>query len=57
MVNSVGTKEQHEQGRCQMAKELKSVIERSRDTIVPDALGAAALVVLLMGGLVLPGLL
>jgi hypothetical protein len=40
-----------------MAKELKSVIERSRDTIVPDALGAAALVVLLMGGLVLPGLL
>ena len=40
-----------------MAKELKSVIERSRETLLADALGAAALMVLLLGGLVLPGLL
>lgn len=40
-----------------MAKDIKSMIDRSRETIVADALGAAALVVILMGGLVLPGLL
>lgn len=40
-----------------MAKEIRSVIERSRDTILADALGVAALVVILMGGLVLPGLI
>ncbi|SMY07474.1 hypothetical protein [Flavimaricola marinus] len=40
-----------------MAKEIKSVILRSRDTIVADALGVAALIVILMGGLVLPGLI
>ena len=40
-----------------MAKELKSVIERSRETLLADALGAAALMVLLLGGLVLPGLI
>ena len=40
-----------------MAKDIKAVIDRSRETLVADALGAAALVVILMGGLVLPGLL
>ena len=40
-----------------MAQEIKSLIERSRETIVADALGVAALVVMLMGGLVLPGLI
>ena len=40
-----------------MVGELKSVIERSRETLLADALGAAALVVLLLGGLVLPGLI
>ena len=39
-----------------MAKELKSVLFRSRDTLLADAVGAVALVVLLMGGLTLPSL-
>lgn len=40
-----------------MTQDIKQVIERSRDTIVADALGVASLVVILMGGLVLPGLI
>lgn len=39
-----------------MAQEIKSVIERSRETIFFDALGVAALMVLLIVGLALPGL-
>ncbi len=39
-----------------MARELKLVIYRSRDTIVGDALGAVSLIVLLFVGLCLPGL-
>ena len=39
-----------------MAQQIKSVIERSRDTIFADALGVAALMVLLIVGLALPGL-
>ncbi|MEO1641401.1 MAG: hypothetical protein AAFU41_19375 [Pseudomonadota bacterium] len=39
-----------------MAEEIKSVIARSRDTILVDALGVAALLVLLVVGLALPGL-
>lgn len=40
-----------------MAEEIKSVIERSRNTIVADALGVAALMVMLIVGLALPGLI
>ncbi|WP_333712892.1 hypothetical protein [Yoonia sp.] len=39
-----------------MAEEIKSVLTRSRETIVADALGVAALMVLLIVGLALPGL-
>ena len=37
-----------------MARELKSVIRRSADTLIVDALGAVALVVLLYVSLTLP---
>jgi hypothetical protein len=37
-----------------MAQELKSVIRRSADTLIVDALGAVALVVLLYVSLTLP---
>jgi hypothetical protein len=40
-----------------MLTELKSVIERSSATLLQDALGAAALMVMLLAGLHLPGLL
>ncbi len=40
-----------------MMKEIKSVIERSRDTIAADALGVASLMVMLIVGLALPGLI
>mgnify|MGYP001804610975 CR=1 FL=1 len=40
-----------------MAEEIKSVIVRSRDTIIADALGVAALMVMLVVGLALPGLI
>jgi hypothetical protein len=39
-----------------MAKEIKSAIERSADTLIVDALGAVALVVLLYVSLTLPSL-
>jgi len=39
-----------------MAKEIKAAIANSRDTLVSDALGAVALIVLLVAGLCLPGL-
>jgi len=39
-----------------MAKEIKSVIVRSSDTIIADALGVAALVVMLIAALSLPNL-
>ena len=39
-----------------MAEEIKSVIVRSRDTLLADALGVAALIVILIVGLALPGL-
>jgi hypothetical protein len=39
-----------------MAKEIKSVINRSSDTIIADALGMAALVVMLFAALSLPNL-
>lgn len=40
-----------------MAEEIKSVFARSRATILADALGVAALMVLLIVGLALPGLI
>ena len=40
--------------RAEMAQELKSVIRRSADTLIVDALGAVALVVLLYVSLTLP---
>ncbi len=39
-----------------MAKEIKSVIVRSSDTIVADAIGMAALVVMMFAALSLPNL-
>lgn len=39
-----------------MAKEIKSVIIRSSDTIIADALGMVALVVMLFAALSLPNL-
>ena len=39
-----------------MVKQLKSTVERSRDTLLADAAGAVSLVVLLLGSLALPGL-
>lgn len=40
-----------------MAEDIKSVISRSRDTLLADALGVAALMVMLFVGLALPGLI
>lgn len=39
-----------------MAKDIKSIINRSPDTLIADALGMAALVVMLFAGLSLPNL-
>lgn len=39
-----------------MAMEIKAVIERSRKTLISDAVGAVSLVVMLVAGLSLPGL-
>lgn len=39
-----------------MGKEIKSVIVRSSDTIIADAIGMAALVVMLFAALSLPNL-
>ena len=40
-----------------MAKEIKSVINRSSDTIIADAIGMAALVVMLFAALSLPNVI
>ncbi len=40
-----------------MAQEIKSVIARSRDTLLADTLGVIALMVMLFVGLALPGLI
>jgi|AACY02.16.fsa_nt_gi hypothetical protein len=39
-----------------MARQVADIIDRSRSTILSDALGAAALVVILIGGLSLPAI-
>ena len=39
-----------------MAQEIKTVILRSRETLLADALGVVALIVMLIVGLALPGL-
>jgi hypothetical protein len=38
-----------------MAKDIKSVIERSAETLISDAIGAASLIVMLVIGLSLTG--
>jgi hypothetical protein len=40
-----------------MAKQFKTVIIRSQDTLLEDAVGAVALVVMLFVGLSVPGFL
>ncbi|SEW10705.1 hypothetical protein SAMN04488515_1077 [Cognatiyoonia koreensis] len=40
-----------------MTKDIKSAIKRSQDTIIADALGAVALLVMLFVGLSLPGMI
>ena len=40
-----------------MAQQIKSAITRSGDTLLADALGAVALVVMLFVGLSLPGMI
>ena len=40
-----------------MTQEIKTVILRSRETLLADALGVVALVVMLIVGLALPGLI
>jgi hypothetical protein len=39
-----------------MTREIRTMLDRSRETIVADALGMAALIVILLGGLSLPAL-
>jgi hypothetical protein len=39
-----------------MITELKAILDRTAPTLLADATGAAALVVLLLAGLYLPGL-
>ncbi|MCZ4351463.1 hypothetical protein O4H61_02950 [Roseovarius aestuarii] len=40
-----------------MFHQIKTAAARSQDTLLGDAMGAVALVVMLVGGLYLPGLL
>ena len=40
-----------------MAQEIRNVITRSRDTLLVDALGVVALMVILFSGLTLPALI
>ncbi len=40
-----------------MTQEIKSIIVRSRETLLADALGVIALMVMLFVGLSLPGLI
>lgn len=40
-----------------MAKDIKTAIHRSRETLLADAIGAASLVVMLFVGLSLPAMI
>lgn len=40
-----------------MARQVAEIIDRSRSTLLGDALGAVALIVILFGGLTLPALI
>ena len=51
------TKEKHRYRDRPMFSEIKSVLLRSSDTLAADALGAMALVVMLVVGLHLPALI
>ena len=52
----VRTKDKHRHGRTQLIAGLKSALTRSSATLAADALGAMALVVILVVGLHLPAL-
>jgi len=43
-------------GASQMLNQIKAILHRSQDTLWQDAIGAVALMVLLLAGLHLPGL-
>ena len=51
------TNEKHRHRECQMLTEIKSVLARSSHTLAADALGAMALMVMLVVGLHLPALI
>ena len=51
-----GNKEKQALREQQMANDIKTAIVRSRGTIIADAIGAAALLVMLFVGLSLPGM-
>lgn len=51
-----GNKENQTLREQQMAKDIKTAIVRSSGTIIADAIGAAALLVMLFVGLSLPGM-
>ena len=40
-----------------MLRQIKTAAARSNDTLLGDAVGGAALVIMLVGGLYLPGLI
>ena len=40
-----------------MAKEIKDAVSRSKETLIADAVGCAALIVMLFVGLSLPGMI
>jgi hypothetical protein len=41
----------------EMAREIRTMFDRSRETILADALGVVALIVILVGGLSLPSMM
>jgi hypothetical protein len=59
MIEIVRTKRQHmaRRGDVRMPGDIRTILERTGDTLVWDALGVAALVVILLGSLSLPAFL
>jgi hypothetical protein len=57
-LTEVRTKEQHKvfKRKRPMLHQIKTAAARSQDTLLADALGAAALMITLVGALYLPGL-
>jgi hypothetical protein len=58
MANDMRTKRQQtcRERNYPMIQQIKSAATRSQDTLLGDAIGMAALMVMLVGGLFLPGL-